>query len=234
MQPYFFPYLGYYQLVNAVDAFVFYDDVNFINKGWINRNNLVLNGKKTLFTLPLKNASQNLLINEIEVAYDSVWINKFYKTLEYNYKKSLYYNDVMDLISVVFKAEKTKIAEIAQMSIISTFSYLGIMKQFHKSSEFVLGADIKGENRIIQICKKLEAKNYVNPSGGEELYNYENFQEEGLSLAFIQPQLLPYKQLGIDEFIPGMSMLDILFNTGKNEIKEMLNHYTLKTEWQKS
>lgn len=228
MQPYFFPYIGYYQLVNAVDAFVFYDDVNFINKGWINRNNLLFNSKKTLFSLPLKNASQNLLINEIEVAYDSSWLNKFYKTLEYNYKKSPHYTEILNLITSVFNSGNTKISEIAQLSITETFKYLGVNKHFFLSSEFDSTSDLKGEDRIIEICKQLRGTLYINPSGGEQLYNIDNFKREGLGLVFIQPQLSPYKHWNSNEFFPGLSMLDVLFNVDKSNIIEKLNQFTLK------
>src|SRR5690606_3799363 len=93
MQPYLFPYLGYFQLINAVETFVFYDDVNFIKRGWINRNQILVDNKAALFTVPLKKASQNKLINEIDMAIDEKWLSQFFKTIEQNYKNAPYFDD---------------------------------------------------------------------------------------------------------------------------------------------
>ena len=103
MQPYFFPYIGYFQLINSVDKFIIYDDVNFINRGWVNRNNLLSNGNKLLVTVPLKKSSQNKLINEVEISYEVDWKGKFIKVFESLYKKSPYFNEVIELIGRIFE-----------------------------------------------------------------------------------------------------------------------------------
>lgn len=97
MQPYLFPYIGYFQLLNAVDMFVVFDDVNFIKKGWINRNNILVNRQKYLFTVPLKDASQNKLIKEVQIADDG-WQEKFLKTVAQSYKKAEFFDEAFALI----------------------------------------------------------------------------------------------------------------------------------------
>src|SRR5689334_20042887 len=117
MQPYFFPYIGYFQLINAVDKFVVYDDVSFINKGWVNRNNILVNGRVSLFTVPLKRASQNKLIKDIELVNEARWKNNFLKTIEHAYKKAPYYKTVFSLISDVIFSERKYITELALLGI---------------------------------------------------------------------------------------------------------------------
>src|SRR5690554_4605276 len=137
MQPYIFPYIGYFQMIKAVDKFVFYDDVNFIKKGWINRNRILVNGKDFMFTIPLEKTSQNNLILESHIKQEvyTEWRNKIYITLEQNYKSSPYYNDTIELITKVFNQNKISISELAIESIKKVSEYLGLNTIFLKSSD---------------------------------------------------------------------------------------------------
>ena len=139
MQPYFFPYIGYFQLINSVDKFIFYDDVNFINRGWINRNRILLNGESHFLTIQLKNASQNKLINEVEFIDNRI---KLLKTIEHAYKKAPFYHLIVPVLSDCLTIQTNKISELAQYSVIQTCKYLDIETEFELSSK--LYSDTKG------------------------------------------------------------------------------------------
>lgn len=227
MQPYLFPYIGYYQLVNAVDEFVFLDDVSFINKGWVNRNNILVSGKATLFTVPLSGASQNLLINEIDHAMTDKWKENFLKTLTYNYKKAEMFTSVYELVKEILYTEDRNIGGIAKKSIVQVFSYLDIPKKIIWSSTVYAKNELKGEDRILSICKTMGCTHYYNPIGGIELYSRTRFAKNGIELKFLKPGMVPYGQVSGNEFVPGLSMLDVLFNNSAKKVNEMLNQYTI-------
>lgn len=226
MQPYFAPYIGYFQLINAVDKFVFLDDVNFINKGWINRNYIQRGGEKVLMTIPLKNASQNLHINDILVSNEHGWKRKLMSTFEHAYKKAPYYNDRMPLIHTIMDFEEIKISELAKRSITTICEELQLNTQIIPSSFVYNNNSLKGEERILDIVLKENAQTYINPIGGVELYNKNYFKENGVELYFIQTGEVMYKQIQND-FVPHMSMLDVLMFNNNEEIKELLSKYKL-------
>ncbi len=227
MQPYVFPYLGYFQLINAVDTFVFYDDVNFIKRGWINRNKILCNNKDLLFTIPLAKASQNKIIKDVEILIDEYWISNFLKTLDQNYKKAPYFKETFQLVSSVFKLEYNSISELAIASIILISRYLEININFEVSSRkyFSTQGQEKSE-RLINIAKESGCENYINPIGGLELYNKTAFKKKGINLHFIKNELKPYKQFN-NEFVNGLSIIDVLMFNSKIEIKELINNYKL-------
>ncbi|MGE0588538.1 MAG: WbqC family protein [Cyclobacteriaceae bacterium] len=223
MQPYFFPYIGYFQLIAAVDKFVFYDDVNYINRGWINRNNILINGKATLITLPLKKASQNKKINDIEIAMGSTE-EKLLKTISMSYKKAPYFENAFELIQRIFEKPSTTIADfnLNQIKIIS--KYLNIETELVPSSSVYDNRHLNGPERIIDICCKENADWYVNPIGGFDLYDRDSFNTRGIRLSFIKPTLVQYNQFNIP-FVPWLSIIDILMFNGTKNIKQMLKQY---------
>ena len=176
MQPYIFPYIGYFQLIKAVDKFVIYDDVNFINRGWINRNRILVNGKDSLFTIPLKEASQNKLINEIEVNWDDAWKSKWLKTLEQSYKKAPCFQQVRPILEQTLEQEKTIFSEIIVENLKLINAYLGITTEIISSSSIYQNTELKAQTRIVDICLQEKANHYINPIGGIELYQKEVFE----------------------------------------------------------
>lgn len=227
MQPYIFPYIGYFQLVKAVDVFVFYDDVNFIKRGWVNRNNILTNNQSSLFSIPLIKASQNKMISEVDLGYDDKWLNKFYLTLEHSYKKAPYYNDVLILIKKVFNKENRTIADLAIASVELTSQYLGLSTKFELSSvSYQLSKGMDKADRLISICKEKGAGSYINPSGGKELYDKPYFQQKGVELFFIANRIGPYKQLN-EDFVGGLSIIDVLMFNSVDEANQLLKQYEL-------
>lgn len=226
MQPYFFPYLGYFQLINIVDKFVLYDDVNYINRGWINRNNFLINGKKHLITIPLKNASQNKKICDIELNFDERWRNKTIKSFEFSYKKAPYYNEVISIIKHVLHINLNTISELNHSSIEQIIKYLNIKTEIIYSSSIYNNENLHGQERILDICKKEKANQYINPIGGIELYDKKAFSQNGIQLNFLKTNIISYKQYD-NEFIPHLSIIDILMFNSQSEIKKLLNRYVL-------
>ena len=227
MQPYIFPYIGYFQLIVAVDKFIFFDDVNFIKKGWVNRNKILINNQAHLITVPLKKASQNILIKDTFISHNENWVKKLLINLENNYKKAPYFNDVYSLIKNILEKNFKTISDLAINSIIEVSNYLEINTNFEVSSQkYMDSIDLKKESRLIEICKKNNATDYINPIGGKEIYTKEYFKIKGLKLKFIEPQINEYKQFN-SGFISGLSIIDVLMFNSKEEVKNMLDKYKL-------
>ena len=226
MQPYIFPYIGYFQLINAVDKFVIYDDVNFINKGWINRNRILNNGKDSLFSIPLKEASQNKLINEIEVNWDSAWKSKFLKTLEQCYKKAPFYQEILTIIEETLQVDNEPISKVIENNLRLICHYLDIKTEIVSSSAIYQNSHLKAQERILDICLQEKATQYINPIGGLELYDKDFFEVKNIKMNFIQSNPIEYKQYK-NEFVPWLSMIDVLMFNSKEQIKEFLNSYEL-------
>lgn len=221
MQPYFFPYIGYFQLIAAVDKFVFYDDVNFIKNGWINRNRLILAGATRYITVPLVGASPFLKINEISAQSGDGWRRKLVESLRHSYSKAPYFADVNALFQEVVLANHDKIGEIAKASVMVICRYLGLATEFVPSSAIYGNASLGGALRVLDICAKEGASEYVNPPGGRALYNEQEFSERGLNLYFVQPRLDPYPQ-STDQFQPGLSIIDILMFNSREQVRAMI------------
>lgn len=227
MQPYFFPYIGYFQLINAVDKFVFYDDVNFIKGGWINRNRILLNGKDQYITLQCIKASPHKLIKEVEVDVKSKEYANLLKTIEMAYKKAKYFNKVFPIIENVFHINIATVSFLAERSILAIAKYLNIKTQFLKSSEaFSETKGLEKTERLIAICKKTETDNYINSAGGMELYSTDIFAANKIHLSFIKSRTIQYNQFK-KEFIPWLSIIDVVMFNSPEEINKMLNQYEL-------
>lgn len=217
------PYIGYFQLMNAVDRFVVYDDVNYINRGWINRNNLLIGGKSQLFTISLGKASQNKLINEIEIIDD---FKKFMRTVEMNYRKAPYFDAVFALLGKIVSFSEKQVAKFIMNSLYMIADYLHMETEFMMSSSIEKDNDLHGQEKILEICKKLGAGTYINPIGGVDLYDKECFRNEGIELHFIKTQFTPYRQFG-NEFVAGLSMIDVMMFNSVEHIRLMLDDYKL-------
>jgi hypothetical protein len=226
MQPYFFPYIGYFQLIASVDKFVLFDDVNYINKGWINRNNILVEGKPVLITLPLNKASQNKKIHEIETTADRKVVEKLLKTIFMNYRKAPYFDSVFLIIQQIFETTQSSIAEFNLIQLKSICSYLEIPTQIVYSSRLYSNTHLKGEERIIDICLQELAEVYINPIGGIDLYHRDMFEKNGIQLSFIKPLSTEYNQFQ-HQFVPWLSIIDVLMFNSVTQSKEILKQYQL-------
>ena len=223
MQPYLFPYIGYWQLLNAADAFVVYDDVTYIKGGWINRNNILMGGQRRLFTIKLDGASSYKLIKDIAIL-DT--FSDFVKTLRQNYSKAPFFGDVMNLVEMVIAFDKSNLADFIANSISIISDYLGIGTKLLMSSDIEKDNSLKGQAKVIEICRLLGATEYINSIGGTELYDASVFAENGIELKFIKSDFVPYKQFK-NEFVPGLSIIDVMMFNTRAAIQEMLCNYEI-------
>ncbi len=223
MQPYFFPYIGYWQLINMVDTFVIYDDVNYIKRGFINRNYLLQNQQLQLFTLELISASQNKNINEIIIGSNS---SKILKTIKYNYTKAPHFDTVYPLIKSIFCTKEKNLSQFLGNSLQQISEFLEINTNFLYSSNINNDKSLQAQDRLIEISQLLGATDYVNTIGGAELYNKDDFRKSGIHLSFIKTANIEYKQ-SKNEFVQNLSIIDVMMFNSKKEIKQMLNQFEL-------
>lgn len=230
MQPYIFPYIGYFQLVNAVDVFVFYDDVNFIKGGWINRNKILVNNKEFMFTIPLENPSSFSLINQTSICLQKTKNNnlKLLRTIEQSYKKAPYFKSVFPIVNELFSVnENENISELAIESVKLIAGYLELKTNFKISSlDFPDSKLLKKTSRIIEICKKENVINYINPIGGVQLYTKQEFNNVSIQLSFLKSKPIEYKQFD-NEFVPWLSIIDVIMFNSKERVVSMLNEFDL-------
>lgn len=229
MQPYFLPYIGYWQLIKAVDVFVVYDDIQFTKKGWINRNRYLLNGEDNTFSLPLKKDSDYLNVIDRELSENAEKdIAKQFRKIESAYKKAPYFNDVMPLINDCFSCSEKNLFRYILNSIVRITQALDITTELVVSSELGVSADKKGQDRVIETCKQLNATDYVNPIGGKSLYLSSEFAANGLQLHFQNVKPYSYPQFN-NEFVPHLSILDVLMFNGFKQTKLMLSEWNLES-----
>ena len=226
MQPYFFPYIGYWQAINAVDEYVLLDDVNFIMRGYINRNNILLNGKAHLFSIPLEKPSQNKLISETKLNFNDKDKETFLKTIMTAYKKAPYFNDVFSIVESIILNPENNLTNYIKFSIETIKNYLEIDTLITLSSAIKKDSSLKAQDRILEINKKLNADMYINAIGGQELYDKDLFANSNIELKFIKTLPHEYKQFK-NEFVPNLSIIDILMYNSKEEVRELSNQYEL-------
>ena len=229
MQPYLFPYIGYFQLIKAVDQFVIYDDVTFIKQGWINRNRILSNGKACFFTIPLSGAGSHTIIHDVVINTNlfTNWRCKFLKTLEQSYSKATYHQNILALINEILSYKTSNISELALFAINTVCDYLSIKTNPIKSSTIYHNNELHSVERIIDICIKERATTYVNAPGGTALYTYDQFISHGIDLYFLKPHEIIYQQYS-SPFIPKLSIIDVLMFNSVERIKTFLNAFTLE------
>ena len=226
MQPYFFPYIGYWQLINAVDKYVIYDDVNYIKGGWINRNRILINDKPSFINLKMNGSSPNKLIKEIHVSNDNRWKNKLLKSIELSYRKAPFFEMSFPIIEEIMNHDEVNLSLYLENLIKRIAEYLEMNTEFVLSSNIEKDNSLKGQDKVIEICKSLGAKEYYNAIGGVELYSAENFNSYGIELRFLRTEYIEYKQFKND-FSPYLSIIDVMMFNSKEEIMNILDMYSL-------
>lgn len=226
MQPYFFPYIGYWQLMNAVDTYVIFDDVNFINRGWVNRNKILFGGKTRYINLPLLGASQNKLINEVKVNKEKKEMKRVMSIIKEAYRKAPFFDEVYPVVKEILNSEADTVSTFIADSFRFMCLYLGIGTERFMSSNIDKDTSLKGEDKIIDICEKLGADHYINAIGGIGLYHAYKFKEHGMELSFLKTEEKVYKQFGND-FVGNLSIIDVMMFNSREDVRWMLNKYAL-------
>jgi hypothetical protein len=217
MQPYLFPYIGYFQLIKYVDVFVVYDNIKYTKKGWINRNHMLVNGKSVVFSLPIKKDSDHLNVCERELATNfnrDKLLNQFTGA----YLRAPFFKQTLGLVENILRHEDRNLFRFLHYSISKTCEHLGIETEIRVSSGITIDHKMMNQEKVLAICEALGASTYVNPIGGKELYSKEKFREKGISLKFIQLKPIEYAQFG-DAFVPSLSIIDVMMFNPLDKIR---------------
>lgn len=217
MQPYFLPYIGYFQLIAAVDQFVVYDNIKYTKKGWINRNRFLQNGKDAMFSLPLKKGSDYLDVCERELATDFDR-KRLLNQLRAAYRRAPHFEQTFPLIELVVRYAEPNLFLFLQNSIAQVCAHLGITTKIIVSSEVGIDHHLKAQDKVLALCEALDATAYVNTIGGMDLYSKKTFQEKGVKLQFILSKPFEYVQFN-DAFVPWLSIIDVLMFNPLDAIK---------------
>ena len=222
------PYIGYFQLIYTVDKFIFYDDVTFIKQGWINRNQILINNQANMFSVPLANASSHTLIKDVLISTNRYekWKKSFLSSIIFSYKKAKNYEQVRILIESILFEPPESVSEFAIKSIVEVSKYLDITTEFAICSESYSNTHLSGQDRVLDICKQEGATIYINPIGGMDLYSESVFLAQNTDLFFIKTQNVRYKQYSA-EFVPFLSIIDVLMFNDKEHVLDMLNSFEL-------
>jgi WbqC-like protein family len=212
MQPYFWPYPGYFQLIKAVDLFIVYDNIEYTKAGWINRNRLCRDGAAHTFSLPLKKASDFLDVRERELAQDfnpGKLLNQFKGA----YQRAPYFAQTLPLVERVVRFDAKNLFDFLHHSICATCEHLGITTEIRVSSDVAIDHDLKKQDKVLALCRAVGASTYINLSGGVGLYSNAAFRAQGIELVFIRAKPFEYAQFQ-HPFVPMLSIIDLMmFNS---------------------
>ena len=221
MQPYFFPYIGYFQLIAAADVFVVYDNIKYTKKGWISRNRMLQNGKDVMFSLPLKSDSDCLDVCD-RVLSAEFNRDKLLNQLKGAYLRAPYFAQTFPLVEQIVRYEDTNLFSFLHYSIVKICEHLGVTTKIRVSSSIAIDHELKSQDKVLTLCEAVGANAYVNAIGGMELYSKETFLEKGIDLKFIRSLPFEYTQLG-NEFVPWLSIIDVMMFNSLDTIKTCIS-----------
>lgn len=226
MQPYFFPYIGYFQLIGAVDLFIVYDNIKYTKKGWINRNRILQAGKDVMFSLPLRKDPDSLDVRDRALAADFSR-DKLANQLRGAYSRAPKFPEVFPMIECAIRHEDTNLFSYLHHALIRTCEHLELATPIRVSSTIDIDHSLKNQDKVIALAKSVGATNYVNPIGGLDLYDRETFRANGLKLQFVRSNLFEYQQFN-DPFVPWLSIIDVLMFNSLTATRDCIsNNYEL-------
>ncbi|UVW29738.1 WbqC family protein [Massilia sp. H6] len=226
MQPYFLPYIGYFQLITACELFVVYDNIKYTKKGWINRNRMLRNGAEAMFSLPLQGAPDHLDIDQ-RVLEDSPGRHRWLAQLKGAYRHAPQFGVTLPLLERIAACDEVNLFRFLHNALLETCAHLGIDTPIRAASAVPADHGLKGQDRVLAICAALGARRYVNPIGGTELYSHTDFAQHGIDLRFLRARPLDYPQGGANA-VPSLSIADVLmFNPLETVRGWVRTHYDL-------
>jgi hypothetical protein len=220
MQPYFFPYIGYFQLINTVDLFIIYDNIKYTKKGWINRNRFLRNGADIIFTVPLRRDSDSLDVRDRAVAADFDRA-RLLNQLREAYRRASHFGAAFPIVEKAVMSKEDNLFEYIHGSVVNVCRYLGVGTTIVRSSSVAIESDLRAEEKVLALCRAVGATVYVNSIGGQDLYSDETFRAAGVELKFLKPHSITYPQLG-DPFVPSLSIIDVMMFNSVSTIREFL------------
>jgi hypothetical protein len=226
MQPYFLPYIGYWQLMAAVDKFILLDDVNFIKGGWINRNRILSSNGPAWITIPLVGASPNRLINELDIAPDNGWKRKMIDTVSQSYSRSEHYGEMLGIFQRwIDEAAKGNLSSFLHRTIEDIRQILGLPTEIIPTATIFPKNGLSGVERVLDICRRTGADTYINAPGGRELYIDKTFVRSGVKLQFVETKSIAPN---IDQWANALSILHALFAEPRLNTSERIRSFSLK------
>lgn len=227
MQPYFFPYIGYFQLMHSVDRFVIYDNIQYSKGGWLNRNRILANGSDVYVSLHLKKDSDYIDVRDRFLSTQFKQENlKILRKIKEAYRKAPCFTDFFPVVKKCLEFDDPNLFNFIFHSLIEITRYLSLKTDFVVSSQINCDHDLKGQERVIAICRHLGATTYINPPGGRQLYDPEAFSFSGIDLKFIEPRIISYPQFG-NTFFPCLSIVDVLMFNSSERAKELIGEYSI-------
>lgn len=226
MQPTFMPWVGYFDLINSVNCFVFLDDVQLTKRSWQVRNKIKTSNGEFFITLPIKKdkSRDEQYINNTFISSDDKWKNKTLKSVESNYKKTHYFPEIFPLFKEWVNSN-LPLSKIHSKMIQEITYKLGFFNvEFVSSSS--LGINGSKEIKLLNICKKMSVKTYLSPQGSSAYIKPTNlankFKANDIDLLYHDYGLIKYNQLH-GEFIPFLGIFDLLFNEGFEKSADIIS-----------
>jgi hypothetical protein len=231
MQPYAFPYLGYYQLINYADQWVVFDDVQYITRGWINRNRILHPESEKewqYFTIPARKHNNKTLINAIEINHELQWKQELLGKLSFYRKKAPFYQEAVNLVEDCLDFDSDDLSPWLVSALEKTCEYLGIPFRYSifSRSEIDVAKIEHAGHWALEIADSMGANEYVNPPGGVSIFKEREFLDRGIELQFLRPKLNAYAQKR-HSFVPGLSILDVIMWNEPDSIRLMLGDFDL-------
>ena len=229
MQPYFFPYIGYFQLMNLVDKWIVFDTVQYIYHGWINRNRILHPTSGWQFVIvPLETHSHNIIIKDVKITEQIEWKTKILGQLTHYKKIAPFYSQTIEIISECFECKEKNISKfnVNILSVISNYLDIEFKYEFHSEMHTKLEVVEDPGDWALKISEVMNATQYVNPIGGKDLFDKNKFIEKGITLNFLEQNKFEYNQKR-EYFEKNLSIIDILMWNSKAQIRELLNGFTL-------
>lgn len=220
MQPYFLPYIGYFQLIAAVDTFVVYDNIKYTKKGWVNRNRMLLNGADAVFSLPLKKDSDMLEVVQRELSADFDR-DKLLNQFKGAYGRAPYFAQTFPMLERIVRCEERNLFRYIHHSIVELCTHLGIATEIRISSKIAIDHELKAQDKVLALCRALGADTYINATGGQALYERADFSAQGVTLKFIKSKPFEYIQFGAP-FVPWLSVADVLMFNPLDVVRECI------------
>lgn len=227
MQPYLFPYLGYFQLIAAADVFVLGDDLQYVRSGWVNRNRILHNDEARLITFPLKKDRFQLQINQRQLCdHFSDEAERLIRLIAESYQQAPYFAQVMPLVERLIHFPQQSISLYAEHAIREMCAYLHIVTPIMRSSDLILGSPVDKQERIIRIAHTFEATTFITPEGGSVVYDRDHFARNRLLVRFFRMDPVEYRQFR-QPFVANLSIIDVLMFNCVEQVQQMLTHYRL-------
>jgi WbqC-like protein family len=220
MQPYFLPYVGYFQLIESVDLFIVYDNIKYTKKGWINRNRMLRDGHDAVFSLPLKHDSDALDVSD-RVLSTEFRPEKLLREFTGAYRRAPYFVQTFPLIERIVRFEERNLFGFLHHALVATCEHLEIGTEIRRSSEIAIDHELKGQEKVLALCGAVGTDVYVNAIGGRELYESDEFRRRGITLRFIKSGPFAYRQFGV-EFVPALSIIDVMMFTPRDALRRCI------------